>query len=70
MEVPDYQRKYDDYSRDLEHISRTGEIPENAVLEEDLEQMNSDERQMIERKPYQRRNSKAKFDKALNQVLF
>lgn len=69
-DIPDYQRKYEDYSRDLEHISRTGEIPDNAALEEDLEQMNSDERQLIEKKPYQPRNSKAKFDKALNQVLF
>lgn len=70
MEIPDYQRKYEDYSRDLEHISRTGEIPDNAALAEDLEQMNSDERQLIEKKPYKPRNSKAKFDKALDQVLF
>lgn len=43
-DTPKYQQKYNDYSNDIEQIGRTGTMPENPELQEDLEQMNSDER--------------------------
>lgn len=42
--MPLYQQKYDDYSRDLEHINNTGQIPENQTLNEDLGAMDSERR--------------------------
>ena len=41
--VPDYQKKFDDYNRDISYINRSGEIPVNSSLKADLDQMNSDE---------------------------
>lgn len=68
-ETPDYQQKYDDYSRDLEHISQTGVIPENETLKEDLGQMNSAERKPVNRSLSQKRDAKAAFDRALQESL-
>lgn len=41
--VPDYQKKFDDYNRDISYINRSGEIPVNSSLKADLDQMNSNE---------------------------
>lgn len=67
--TPQYQQKYEDYSQDLESISSTGEIPENKNLEADLAEMNTDKREVVDKKPYQTRDTKAKFDKALEDSL-
>lgn len=67
--APDYQQKYEDYSRDLEHISRNGQLPENKVLTNDLAQMQSDQRIIVKRQAYQPRNAKAAFDQALQNSL-
>lgn len=67
--MPLYQQKYDDYSRDLEHINNTGQIPENRTLNEDLGAMDSERRVTVAKKPYQVREVKAKFDKALEESL-
>lgn len=68
-QTPDYQQKFDDYSNDLDHISRTGELPANPNLEQDLSEMNSSGRRVIEKRTYQPRNAKQKFDKALEDSL-
>lgn len=65
--TPEYQKKYEDYNQDLEQISKTGEIPENEVLQEDLEQMNSEEPQAVVEYPV--RDVKAEFQKALDESL-
>lgn len=67
--TPEYQQKFEDYSNDLEHINQTGQIPQNADLDSDLNQMNSSARRVVNRKPYQTRNARAKFDKALQDSL-
>ena len=68
-ETPDYQHKFDDYSRDLERIDSQGQIPDNQVLREDLNQMNSDQRFVVNHRAYQPRNSKAAFNRALQNSL-
>lgn len=68
-ETPDYQHKFDDYSRDLEQIDSQGQIPDNQVLREDLNQMNSDQRIVVNHRVYQPRNSKAAFNRALQNGL-
>lgn len=68
-ETPDYQHKFDDYSRDLEQINGQGQIPDNQVLRDDLNQMNSDQRIIVNHRAYQPRNSKAKFNRALQNSL-
>lgn len=68
-DLPDFQHKFDNYSRDLEQISRNGQIPANPALEEDLNQMNSDQRIVVNHQAYQPRNSKAKFNQALQNSL-
>lgn len=68
-EEPLYQHKYDEYTNDLEHISRTGKIPENKALQKDLKKMNSEERVVVKKKPYQTRPVKEQFDKALENSL-
>lgn len=68
-EKPLYQHKFDEYSRDLEHINQTGKIPENKNLENDLQQMNSSQRQLVKRRSYQSRNTREKFDNALQNSL-
>ena len=68
-ETPDYQHKFDDYSRDLEQINSQGQIPDNQVLRDDLNQMNSEQRIVVNHRAYQPRNSKAKFNRALQNSL-
>lgn len=41
--IPDYQKKFDDYNRDISFISRSGEIPVNLTLKTDIDSMNSNE---------------------------
>lgn len=65
--TPEYQQKYQDYNQDLEHISKTGDIPENETLQKDLQQMNSDEPQEVVEYPV--RDVKAEFQKALDESL-
>ncbi len=65
----DYQKKYDDYIRDLQHISQTGKLPENKQLAADLQKMTTNERIVVQKKPHQSYPKKAKFDKALYDVL-
>lgn len=66
--TPVYQRNYTQYSKDLEQISKTGEIPPNAELENDLAKMNSEQRIVLEKRP-RSNNAKAKFDEALQSSL-
>ena len=68
-DVPEFQQKYDAYNQDLEHIGRTGKMPYNVELEQDLKVMNSNDEIIVEKKPYQQRNTKAEFDKALEKSL-
>ena len=42
-EIPQYQKEYDAYRQDLEHIEKNGKALVNPVLQHDLELMNSDE---------------------------
>lgn len=42
-EIPDYQRKYQEYVEDLKKIDAQGTPPANQALQRDLEQMNSNE---------------------------
>ena len=65
----DYQQKYDDYLDDLRHISQTGQLPRNEKLMADLQKMTTDERIVVQKKPHQSYPKKAKFDKALYDVL-
>ncbi len=67
--VPEFQRKFDDYNRDISYISRSGEIPQNTSLAADLGAMNSNARFLAEEKPYQDSAVSRAFDKALQQVL-
>ena len=48
--VPDYQKKFDDYNRDISYINRSGEIPANSSLKADLDQMNSNELFEVQKK--------------------
>ena len=41
---PVYKKKYNEYSKDLEHIKQTGNMPKNDNLNKDLEKMNSNDR--------------------------
>ncbi len=41
-ETPPYKYKYDEYIRDIESFYKNGVMPENAELEKDLAEMNSD----------------------------
>jgi len=65
----DYQQKYDDYLNDLKHISQTGQLPENKKLTADLQKMTTDERIVVKKKPHQSYPKKAKFEKALYDIL-
>ena len=67
--VPEFQTKFDDYNRDIDYISRSGEIPVNARLNADLEQMNSNELFRVTPKPYQQTVVSRAFNKALEEVL-
>lgn len=67
--VPEYQTKFDDYNRDIDYISRSGEIPVNARLNADLEQMKSNELFRVTPKPYQQTAVSRAFNKALEDVL-
>ncbi len=68
-DTPEYQRKYQEYLRDLEYIAATGERPSNANLDNDLRQMNSNERIKVDEKFNSQRNIKAEFEETLNQSL-
>ncbi len=68
-EEPVYQHKYDEYTNDLKKMSRTGKIPENKALQKDLNKMNSEDRVLVQKKPYQTRPVKEQFDKALENSL-
>lgn len=68
-DTPEYQRKYQEYLQDLEYIAATGERPSNANLDNDLKQMNSNERIKLDQKFNAKRNVKAEFEKTLNQIL-
>ena len=67
--TPDYQLKYDEYSKDVEQLKNSGTIPENKKLEEDLQKMSSGERFKVEKKPYQKSSVQEEFDKVLEQSL-
>ena len=45
--TPEYQKKYSDYMTDLEVIAKTGVAPFNRQVQNDLTQMNSDERKSV-----------------------
>lgn len=66
--TPVYQRNYTQYSKDLEEIGKTGKIPYNAELENDLAKMNSEQRIVLEKKP-QANSVKERFDEALQNSL-
>lgn len=68
-DTPEYQQKYQEYLRDLEYIAATGERPANPGLDNDLKQMNSNERIKVDKNFNSRRNIKAEFEKILNQSL-
>lgn len=48
--VPDYQKKFDDYDRDISYISRSGELPVNLALKSDIDAMNSNELFVVQKK--------------------
>lgn len=67
--VPDYKQKYDQYTKEIEQIKNNGELPLNKTLENDLQQMSSNERFKVEKKPYQKSSVQEEFDKVLEKVL-
>ena len=50
LSIPEYQKKFDDYNRDISYINRKGEIPVNISLKTDLQQMNSNELFEVQKK--------------------
>ena len=50
VSLPEYQKKFDDYNRDISYINRKGEIPVNISLKTDLQQMNSNELFEVQKK--------------------
>ena len=67
--IPEYKQKYDQYTKEIEQIKNNGELPSNKTLENDLQQMSSNERFKVEKKPYQRSSVQEEFDKVLEKVL-
>lgn len=64
-EVPAYQQMYQQYLKDLESISATGEAASSRQVDEDLSAMNSEERINIDKQFNKSRNVKAEINKAL-----
>ena len=50
VSIPEYQKKFDDYNRDISYINRSGEIPVNSSLKSDLDQMNSNDLFNVQKK--------------------
>lgn len=53
--TPDYQKMYQDYLKDLDSIAKTGDVKDQAVLD-DLSVMNSEKRIELDKKFNKKRN--------------
>ena len=47
VDVAAYKKKYGEYNKDLEQIKDTGELPNNPSLNNDLAEMNSNEKKVV-----------------------
>lgn len=48
--IPEYQKKYQEYLSALEYVARGKKIPHDQVLEDDLSEMNSNARELIQKR--------------------
>ena len=46
--TPEYKKKFDEYQEDIANIDENGEVPENPVLNKDLQEMNSNRKIRVE----------------------
>lgn len=68
-EIPEYQKKYEQYREDLENVAKTGEIAPNQGLDDALRQMDSGEVFEVKETPSQNSEVKDRFEKALERSL-
>lgn len=67
--IPEYQKKYEQYYKDLENVAKTGEVAQNQDLDKALQQMNNGEVFEVKETPLQNTEVKDRFEKALEQTL-
>lgn len=49
-EIPEYQKKYQEYLSALEYVAQGKKLPHDQVLEDDLSEMNSNARELIQKR--------------------